>query len=222
MGVAENLQGIKRSLPPSVTLVAVSKTKPDSMVMEAYEAGQRDFGENKVQDLRDRAERLPGDIRWHMIGHLQTNKAKYLAPFVHLIHGVDSLKLLKSVNKEAFKNQRVIDCLLQVRIAEEETKFGLTRDDIVSLLGSPEYGELENVRIRGLMGMATYTENWEQIRQEFRHLNAIFEALKTSFFKGQEHFDQRSFGMSGDYRLALEEGTTMVRIGSLIFGPRNY
>jgi len=222
MGVTENLQRIQHALPPGVTLVAVSKTKPDTLVLKAYEAGHRDFGENRVQDLKDRAARMPADIRWHMIGHLQKNKVKYLAPFVHLIQGVDSLKLLQSIDKEAVKYDRVIDCLLQLRIAEEETKFGLTHHDMEELLGSAEYREMNHVRIRGLMGMATFTENREQIRQEFQHLNAIFETLRGSYFKEKPYFNQRSIGMSGDYELALEEGTTMVRIGSLIFGPRNY
>lgn len=222
MGVAENLLSIKKNLPPSVTLVAVSKTKPDKLVMEAYEAGHRDFGENKVQDLVARAERLPGDIRWHMIGHLQSNKAKYLAPFVHMIHGVDSMKLLKVINKEGAKNNRVIECLIQVRIASEETKFGLSGEEALRIVQSPEFRDLKNIRIRGIMGMATYTENQGQIREEFQHLNAIFEDLKATDLGEQDDFDQRSFGMSGDYQLAAEEGTTMVRIGSLIFGPRDY
>jgi len=222
MGVAEKLHSIRESLPPSVTLVAVSKTKPDEAVMEAYEAGHRDFGENKVQDLVARAERLPADIRWHMIGHLQSNKVKYLAPMVHMIHGVDSFKLLRVINKEGFKHQRSIDCLLQVRIATEETKFGLTREDVMALVHSPEIRDLKNIRIRGVMGMATFTENQDRIRAEFQHLNAIFDDLKATDVGSRGYFDQRSFGMSGDYLLAVEEGTTMVRIGSLIFGSRDY
>ena len=205
-----------------MTLVAVSKTKPDEEIMEAYLAGQRDFGENKVQDLVAKKERLPGDIRWHMIGHLQTNKVKYLASFVYMLHGVDSLKLLDVINREAEKNQRVIDCLLQVRIAREETKFGLTEADLTELIGSGHYREMQHIRIRGLMGMATYTENSDQIREEFRHLKRIFDELKGSQFRHQPSFDQLSCGMSGDYELAIEEGSNMVRIGSLIFGPRNY
>lgn len=222
MGVVENLKEINRLVPPGVTLVAVSKTKPDEMILEAYDAGHRDFGENKVQDLASRRERLPADIRWHMIGHLQSNKVKYLAPFVHMIHGVDSLKLLSVINKEAVKNHRIIDCLLQVYIARETTKFGLTRDELFQLLESETFGQLQNVRIRGVMGMATYTENSDQIRDEFRLLKLIFEEIKGAFFSGNDYFDQRSFGMSGDYRLAIEEGSTMLRIGSLIFGARNY
>ena len=222
MGIAENLNTISKSIPGKVTLVAVSKTKPDEAIMEAYEAGHRDFGENKVQDLAAKQERLPDDIRWHMIGHLQSNKVKYLASFVHMLHGVDSLKLLGIINKEAEKYARVIDCLLQVRIAREETKFGLTEGDVKELLRSDAFREMKNVRIRGVMGMATYTENSEQIREEFRLLKRIFDRLKASAFDKQDWFDQLSCGMSGDYDLAIEEGSNLVRIGSLIFGPRNY
>lgn len=222
MSVRENLQRLRETIPSHVTLVAVSKTKPDEQIMEAYRAGQRDFGENKVQDLVAKKERLPDDIRWHMIGHLQSNKVKYLASFVHLLHGVDSLKLLDVINREAEKNQRVIDCLLQVRIAREETKFGLTEGELMELIGSRQYKEMQHIRIRGLMGMATYTENSDQIREEFRLLKRIFDELKGSQFRLQPAFDQLSFGMSGDYGLAIEEGSNLVRIGSLIFGPRNY
>lgn len=222
MGIVENLQTLRKQIPSHVTLVAVSKTKPDEMIMEAYNAGHRDFGENKVQDLAGKAERLPGDIRWHMIGHLQTNKVKYLASFVHLVHGVDSLKLLKVINKEAAKHDRLMDCLLQVHIAKEQTKFGFSGEELQDLIPSESFRELENIRIRGVMGMATYTENSELIRQEFRHLKRIFEELRASAFSSSTSFDQLSFGMSGDYALAVEEGSTMVRIGSLIFGARNY
>ena len=222
MGVAENLQGIKEKVPAHVTLVAVSKTKPDEAIMDAYRAGHRDFGENKVQDLAAKQERLPADIRWHMIGHLQSNKVKYLAPKVYMLHGVDSLKLLSVINREAEKNKRVIDCLLQLRIAMEETKFGLTEEDLMQLVGSEVFREMKHVRIRGLMGMATYTENSNQIREEFRQLKRIFDRLKSSQFAEQESFDQLSCGMSGDFQLAIEEGSNLVRIGSLIFGPRNY
>lgn len=222
MGLVENLNQVKANLPDNVTLVAVSKTKPDEMIMEAYEAGHRDFGENKVQDLAAKRERLPDDIRWHFIGHLQSNKVKYLASFVHMIHGVDSLKILGAINKEALKKGRSIDCLLQLRIAREETKFGLTRDEVFDLISSDLFREMKNVRIRGLMGMASYTENQEQIRNEFQGLNLIFEKMKASAFQDAGYFDQRSFGMSGDYLLAIGEGSTMVRVGSLIFGLRNY
>jgi len=222
MGVAENLQVIKEKVPSNVTLVAVSKTKPDEAILEAYQAGHRDFGENKVQDLAAKQERLPADIRWHMIGHLQSNKVKYLAPFVHLLHGVDSLKLLFVINREAEKAGRVIDCLLQIRIALEETKFGLTEEELMLLVRSDAFREMKHIRIRGLMGMATYTENSKQIREEFKHLKRIFDRLKLAQFKNQDSFDQLSCGMSGDYQLAIEEGSNLVRIGSLIFGPRNY
>ena len=222
MGVVENLHAIKEQVPSHVTLVAVSKTKPDEAIMEAYRAGHRDFGENKVQDLVAKQERLPDDIRWHMVGHLQSNKVKYLAPFVHMVHGVDSLKLLGVIDREAEKNGRNIDCLLQVRIAREETKFGLTEEDLLQLVSSETFRNMDHVRIRGLMGMATYTENSKQIREEFRQLKRIFERLKNSQFKKEEGFDQLSCGMSGDFHLAIEEGSTLVRIGSLIFGPRNY
>jgi len=222
MGVAVNLQQIKEKIPPDVTLVAVSKTKADEAIMEAYRAGHRDFGENKVQDLAAKQERLPADIRWHMIGHLQSNKVKYLAPFVYMLHGVDSLKLLGVVNREAEKNNRVIDCLLQVRIALEETKFGLTEEELMLLLSSDSFREMKHIRIRGLMGMATYTENSDQIREEFRLLKRIFDRLKGTEFASRDSFDQLSCGMSGDYKLAIEEGSNLVRIGSRIFGPRNY
>jgi pyridoxal phosphate enzyme (YggS family) len=222
MGIAENLQSIKEKIPEHVTLVAVSKTKADEIIMEAYRAGHRDFGENKVQDLTAKQERLPADIRWHMIGHLQSNKVKYLASFVHMVHGVDSLKLLSVINREAQKHQRVIDCLLQVHIATEDTKFGLSEDELMLLVESETFLEMKHVRIRGVMGMATYTENSNQIREEFRHLKRIFDRLKETRFAGQDHFDQLSCGMSGDYTLAIEEGSNLVRIGSLIFGPRNY
>lgn len=222
MGLVDKLKLVRDSLPTGVTLVAVSKTKPDALIMEAYEAGQRDFGENKVQDLAAKAERLPKDIHWHMIGHLQSNKVKYLSSFVHMLHGVDSLKLLTTINREAAKHERSIDCLLQVRIATEETKFGLSENEALELVNSELFGEMKNVRIRGLMGMATFTENREQIRAEFQRLNLIFEKMKATSFKDVGYFDQRSYGMSGDYLLAVEEGSNMVRVGSLIFGLRNY
>lgn len=221
MSIAENLKAVKAGLPAHVSLVAVSKTKPDAMIQEAFESGHLDFGENKVQDLVGKWERLPKEIRWHMIGHLQSNKVKYIAPFVHLVHGVDSLKLLSVINREAEKNGRIIDCLLQLRIASEETKFGLPEEELLTLLDSDAFRALSYIRIRGLMGMASFTENSEQIRAEFRDLKRIFEKLSTTNFKGKESFDLRSFGMSGDYKLAVEEGSNLVRIGSLIFGGRN-
>ena len=219
MSITQNLLKIKSSLPENVTLVAVSKTKPVSDLMEAYEAGQRIFGENKIQEMVDKWEQMPKDIQWHMIGHVQTNKVKFMAPFVSLIHGVDSLKLLEEINKQALKNNRIIDCLLQIHIAEEETKFGLSESELNNVVQSETFKNLENIRIVGLMGMATFTENQQQIKKEFTHLKAIFDKtnqLPTSNFKLQT----LSMGMSGDYPLAIECGSTMVRIGSSIFGSR--
>ena len=190
--------------------------------MEAYNAGQRLFGENKAQELAAKYEALPKDIEWHFIGHLQTNKVKYIAPFVKLIHGVDSLKILKTINKEAKKRYRVIDCLLQFHIAKETTKFGLHEEEAEALLNDEEYKALENIRIAGVMGMATYTDDKDQIRGEFRSLRNIFGRLQEKYFAGSDSFKEISMGMSGDYMIAVEEGSTLVRIGSLIFGPRNY
>lgn len=221
MSVKENLIHIKNDLPTGVTLVAVSKTKPNEAVMQAYEAGQRDFGENYVQELVDKQETLPKDIRWHFIGHLQSNKVKYIAPFVHLIHGVDSLKLLQEINKQGIKNERVIECLLQVYIAQEETKFGLSFEECEEVLNSPVFKELKNIRVLGFMAMASNTESETQIRKEFgslKHFNDKLQSNSTSNFKP----GILSFGMSGDYKLAVECGSTMVRIGSTIFGDRIY
>ncbi|WP_338645177.1 YggS family pyridoxal phosphate-dependent enzyme [Flavobacterium sp. KS-LB2] len=217
MSIKNNLTHIKTTLPEHVTLVAVSKTKPVSDLMEAYEAGQRIFGENKIQEMAEKWEQMPKDIQWHMIGHVQTNKVKFMAPFVSLIHGVDSLKLLQEINKQAQKNNRIIDCLLQIYIAEEETKFGLDQEELASLLSSNEFKELKNIRIVGLMGMATFTDNKDQIKKEFLHLKSIFD----SFAIHNPQFATLSMGMSGDYQLAIECGSTMVRIGSSIFGGRN-
>ena len=219
MSIAQNLQNIKATLPPSVTLVAVSKTKPVPDLMEAYDAGQRIFGENKIQEMVDKWEQMPKDIEWHMIGHVQTNKVKYMAPFVSLIHGVDSLKLLQEINKQAAKNNRIINCLLQIHIAEEETKFGLDETELNSLLTSAEFQEMKNIQILGLMGMATFTDNQNQVRKEFQHLKSIFDKhkpLNTANCK----LNTVSMGMSGDYQLAIDCGSTMVRIGSSIFGGR--
>lgn len=202
-------------------LVAVSKTHTPEEIMALYEQGQRDFGENRVQELVSKQEVMPKDIRWHLIGHLQTNKVKYVAPFVHLIHSVDSMKLLMEIDKQAAKAGRVISCLLQMHIAEEETKFGLDRGELFELLSAPEFPDLRHVDILGLMGMATLTENEEQIRKEFRGLKALLEETKKKFFPAKANFRELSMGMSGDYRIALEEGSTMVRIGSLLFGPRH-
>jgi len=220
MSVAENLLKIKSTISNNVTLVAVSKTKPNSMIVEAYNENQRHFGENKVQDLVDKFESLPKDIKWHFIGHLQTNKVKYIAPFVHLIHAVDSLKLLKEINKQGLKNNKVIDVLIQFHIAQEESKFGLSYDDAVNLLNTlPQYN-FTNVRIIGVMGMATFTDNTNQVRQEFKTLHQYFSKIKQQFYPDAPYFKEISMGMSGDYQIAIEEGSTMVRVGSSIFGKR--
>ena len=216
MSIQENLLNIKSSLPNHVTLVAVTKTKPISDLMQAYETGHRIFGENKIQEMTDKWEQMPKDIQWHMIGHIQSNKVKYMAPYVSLIHGVDSLKLLEEINKQALKNNRVIDCLLQLHIAEEETKFGLNEKELNELLQSETFKNLKNIKIVGLMGMATYTDNQTQIRKEFQHLKTIFDSFKIQNLS----FKILSMGMSGDYKLAIECGSTMVRIGSSIFGGR--
>ncbi|WP_316634617.1 YggS family pyridoxal phosphate-dependent enzyme [uncultured Flavobacterium sp.] len=223
MSIQSNLNKIKTSLPKHVTLVAVSKTKPVSDLMEAYDAGQRIFGENKIQEMVDKYEQMPKDIQWHMIGHVQSNKVKFMAPFVSLIHGVDSLKLLQEINKQALKNNRIIDCLLQIHIAEEETKFGLDENELNELISSSDFKEMKNIRILGLMGMATYTENQSQIKKEFIHLKLIFDSLKNidGYSKDTlQWVSTISMGMSGDYQLAIEFGSTMVRIGSSIFGGR--
>lgn len=223
MSIAENLTQIKTQLPAHVTLVAVSKTKPVSDLMEAYNAGQRIFGENKIQEMTEKWEQMPKDIEWHMIGHVQTNKVKYMAAYVNLIHGVDSLKLLQEINKQAKKHNRVIDCLLQIHIAEEETKFGLDEHELDEILTQVQHdkNEFKNIKIVGLMGMATFTENTTQIEKEFNHLKAIFDNYKKL---NTEHcqLNTLSMGMSGDYQLAISCGSTMVRIGSSIFGNRNY
>ena len=213
--ITDNLKSILSKLPESVTLVAVSKTKPNSAIMEAYTAGQRAFGENKVQDMVAKSEELPSDIQWHMIGHLQTNKVKFIAPFVSLIHGVDSLKLIKEIDKRAAQNNRIIDCLLQIHIAEEETKFGLSDIEAIQVLANAKH--LKNVCIKGLMGMATNTRDESIVRNEFAGLKELF--LK--FQSVTEHLQIISMGMSTDYEIAVEQGSTMVRVGSAIFGRRN-
>ena len=219
MIVADNIKAIKATLPENVTLVAVSKTKPVSDLMEAYETGQRIFGENKIQEMADKWEEMPKDIQWHMIGHVQTNKVKYMAPFVALIHGIDSLKLLKEINKQAAKNNRVIDCLLQMHIAEEETKFGLDQEELTAILTSVELQEMNNIKIVGLMGMATFTDNQNQIKKEFQHLKSVFDHAKAQQITNC-NMSTLSMGMSGDYPLAIECGSNMVRVGSSIFGGR--
>jgi len=220
MGVAENIAAFKQSIPANVQLIAVSKTKPVYAILEAYISEHKIFGENKVQELVSKYEQLPKDIEWHLIGHLQTNKVKYIAPFVSMIHSVDSLKLLKEINKQAEKNNRVIDCLLQFHIAEEETKFGLDLNEANELLHSNEFKQMQNVSIAGVMGMATFTENLQQVRKEFRQLHAIFSTLKNNYFQNNSSFKEISMGMSGDYKIAIEEGSTMIRVGSLLFGER--
>lgn len=214
MSISENIKHITSQIPENVTLIAVSKTKPNEMLLEAYESGQRHFGENYVQELVDKEAQLPKDIHWHFIGHLQSNKVKYIAPFVYLIHGVDSFSLLKEINKQAQKNNRVIDCLLQIYIAQEETKFGLDFKEASDILNSVEFKELKNIQIKGFMAMASNTENEVQIREEFKSLK--------EFSKQFPDYNTLSFGMSGDYLLAIEEGSTMIRVGSSIFGERNY
>ncbi len=222
MSIANQLKKVQENIPQEVTLVAVSKTKPDEDLMEAYQAGARILGENKVQELVGKFERLPKDIEWHMIGHLQSNKVKYIAPFVSLIHAVDSLKLLKEINKEAKKNDRIIDCLIQLHIANEDSKFGFNPsniDEVIKEVNSKDWG---NIRILGLMGMATFTDDKKQVRQEFRTLKQSFDQIKATVYKNKPDFNTISMGMSGDYRIAIEEGSTMVRVGSTIFGARNY
>ena len=222
MSIHQNLEHIKLALPENVTLVAISKTKPVEAILEAYSSGQRIFGENKVQEMCDKQLLLPTDIQWHIVGHLQSNKVKYIAPFVSLIHAVDSLKLLQEINKQAAKNNRIIDCLLQIYIAQEETKFGLNFEEAEQLLSSSAFQELKNVRIVGLMGMASNTDNTEQVRMEFRSLKNFFDKIKTQDSRLETPYSILSMGMSSDYNIAIEEGSTMVRIGSSIFGERDY
>jgi pyridoxal phosphate enzyme (YggS family) len=221
MSIKQNLNYIKSTLPQHVTLVAVSKTKPVSDLMEAYNAGQRIFGENKIQEMAEKHEVMPKDIEWHMIGHVQSNKVKYMASFVRLIHGIDNFKLLEEINKQAKKHDRIIDCLLQIKIASEESKFGMTPTEASNLLKSVVFSELKNIKIVGVMGMATFTENENQIKKEFTLLKTTFDALKSleSFNFKPETI---SMGMSGDFQLAIDCGSTMIRVGSSIFGERNY
>ena len=220
--VKENLETVRKTIPSGVLLVAVSKTKPVEYLQEAYDAGQRVFGENHALEMRDKHEVLPKDIDWHFIGHLQTNKIKYIVQYVRLIHSIDTFNLLQAVNKEAVKHDRVVDCLLQFHIAEEETKFGLSMEEAEEILNSDIFKTMKNVRICGVMGMATNTDNMTQVRKEFHHLKEIFNTLKTKYFTDCEWFKEISMGMSHDYPIAIEEGSTMVRVGSKIFGERNY
>lgn len=220
--ITKALQDIRSQLPDNVQLIAVSKTKPIEAIQEAYAAGQRRFGENKVQEMVDKYEHLPKDIEWHFIGHLQSNKVKYIAPFVQLIHAVDSLKLLKEINKQANKNERVIDCLLQFHIADEQSKFGMNVKEAIALLTHPTAADMPHIRIVGVMGMATYTDDKEQIAAEFAQLKSIFDTLKAQCFAQDNAFKHISMGMSGDYAIAIEQGSTMVRLGSTLFGDRDY
>ncbi|WP_114937032.1 YggS family pyridoxal phosphate-dependent enzyme [Mucilaginibacter endophyticus] len=221
MSIADNIKSLKKETEADkVILLAVSKTKPVTDIQEAYDAGQRLFGENLVQEMVEKYDQLPKDIEWHLIGHLQTNKVKYIAPFVSMIQSVDSLKLLQEINKHAEKAGRVIDCLLQIYIADEETKYGLGFDEAIELLRSEEFTTLKNIRIRGLMGIATNTDNEKQIKEEYYELNTFFEGIKLSYFRKEESFDILSMGMSSDYKLAIEQGSNMVRLGSTIFGGR--
>lgn len=219
--IIENLKKIYSEIPEYVHLVAVSKTKPVEDIQKAYDAGQRIFGENKIQEMTEKWEKLPKDIQWHMIGHTQRNKVKYMAPYVQLIHSVDSLKLLKEINKQAKKWKRTIACLLQIHIAEEDTKFGLDQEELLQLIHSNEFKELENIKVIGLMGMATFTDNTEQIKKEFLFLKNIFDYVKP-YKLSNCSFEQLSMGMSGDYPIAIECGSTIIRVGSAIFGERNY
>ncbi|MDT0558825.1 YggS family pyridoxal phosphate-dependent enzyme [Ichthyenterobacterium sp. W332] len=219
--IKDNLQHIKSQLPEHVTLVAVSKTKPASDIIKAYDARQLVFGENKIQEMVEKYEQLPKDIQWHMIGHVQRNKVKYMASFVSLIHGVDNFKLLKEINKQAKKHNRTIDCLLQIKIASEDSKFGMSKDDAETILSSEEFSVLQNVKVVGLMGMATFTDNQSQVKEEFIFLTNTFNKLKTLKTKNC-NLETISMGMSGDYQLAIKCGSNMIRVGSSIFGARNY
>lgn len=217
MSISENIKQYKEELG-DVSLVAISKTKPNEDLEEAYNAGQRIFGENKIQEMTDKWEALPKDIEWHMVGHVQRNKVKYMAPYIALIHAVDSLKLLKEINKEAKKNERTIKCLLQIKIADEDSKFGISKDEAKEILDSEAFAKFENVEVSGLMGMATFTDDMDQVKKEFSFLHSVFTEFQQTYSK----MKTLSMGMSGDYQLAVECGSTMVRIGSAIFGERNY
>tara|TARA_B100002049_G_C16011132_1_gene345844 strand:+ start:127 stop:780 length:654 start_codon:yes stop_codon:yes gene_type:complete len=217
MDISENIKNFQDELPKDVTLVAISKTKSVDDLLEAYEAGQRHFGENKIQEMTEKWEKLPKDIKWHMVGHVQRNKVKYMAPYVSLIHAVDSLKLLKEIHKEADKNGHCIDCLLQIKIAEEDSKYGISADEGREILDSEEFKELDHVKVKGLMGMATFTDDEKQVKKEFDHLKTVFEEFKEQY----SNFEILSMGMSGDYKIAIDSGSNMVRIGSEIFGARD-
>ena len=222
MLIKDNLQQIRPEIPEGVKLVVVSKTRTKEEILVAYDTGQRAFGENKVQEVLVKKNLLPKDIEWHLIGHLQTNKIKSIVPYVSMIHSVDSFKVLKAINQEAISAGLSVSCLLQLHIAKEETKYGFSYDELIRMLQSDEFNSMKNVKLAGVMGMATFTDDSKQIRDEFRNLRKIFEDLKTNFFKEDMNFKELSMGMSDDYKIAIEEGSTIVRIGSSIFGPRQY
>jgi len=219
--IQNNLKKLKDSIPTNVKLVAVSKTKPVTDILEAYEAGHRIFGENRAQEMASKCEELPGDIEWHMIGHLQTNKVKYIAPFVHYVHSIDKLKLAREINKRAEENDRVINCLLQVHIAKEQQKFGFDKDTLVDVIREGLLDDMKSIRVCGLMGMATFTDDKDVVRREFQELKSLYDEVKHDFFADDDSFNILSMGMSGDYEIAIEEGSNLIRVGSLIFGPRN-
>lgn len=220
--VSTNIESIRKHIPKHVQLVCVSKFNPNKSILEAYEEGERVFGESKVQELCEKYESLPKDINWHFIGHLQSNKIKFIVPFVSLIHGVDSFKLLTEIDKQAGKKEKTINCLLQIHIAQEETKFGFSANELKEMLAVGDWKQLKHIRICGLMGMATYTDNREQIRNEFKNLKILFDKVRADFFPSETSFCELSMGMSDDFRIAIEEGSTLVRVGSSIFGHRNY
>jgi pyridoxal phosphate enzyme (YggS family) len=222
MTILQNIQELRKHIPQRVKLVCVSKFHPAETIMEAYHAGERIFGESRVQELVAKQPELPADIRWHFIGHLQTNKIKFIAPFVSLIHGVDSLKVLQEINKQAERANKSVECLLQIHIAEEESKFGFSADELLDVLEENVSLQFPYVKIVGLMGMATYTDNESQVRKEFRSLKALFDKVKTTYFLGEDSFCELSMGMSQDYQIAIEEGSTLIRIGTSIFGEREY
>ncbi len=220
MNIKNNINNLRQTIPSGCKLIAVSKTNPVEKIKDAYDAGQRMFGENRVQELVPKFDALPKDIEWHMIGHMQTNKVKYVVPFIHLIHSVDSFNVLEEINKQGSKIDRTISCLLQIHIAEEESKFGFSEDEVLELLVSDALNNLNHIQIFGLMGMATFTDNLEQVRREFKTLKTFFEKLKSSSLPPKVKMQELSMGMSGDYKIAIEEGSTMVRVGSAIFGER--
>jgi PLP dependent protein len=222
MSTNDNLSSLKKEIPEHIKIIAVSKTHSPAEILEVYNTGHRLFGENRAQELIDKQPQLPDDIQWHFIGHLQSNKVKYIAPYVAMVHSIDSLKLLIEINKQASKNKRVIGCLLQFHIAQEESKFGLNQEEAAELLNSPEYKSMKNIKIKGVMGMATFTDDMEWVRKEFKTLKEYFVFLKTNYFAADDDFSEISMGMTSDYMIAIEEGSTIVRIGTAIFGERIY